>query len=164
MDPDLVSGRYSELKNKLREELKVELLEISGVGDVSDGNVGKTLRKNDKKPRAVDATDYFELVYECINTRINFLNVVSLNSRSPVEPDIDLAILQALLKGKTNHSYRLVERKFLFSATSSGDPSKTSSQRKREQFHLALEWNRVDIVKNYIMKDVGDWAVRKDLD
>lgn len=111
MDPDLVSGRYSELKNKLREELKVELLKISGVGDVSDGNVGKTLRKNDKKPRAVDETDYFELVYECINTRINFLNVVSLNSRSPAEPDIDLAILHALLKGKTNYLYRLVERK-----------------------------------------------------
>jgi hypothetical protein len=57
-----------------------------------------------------------------------------------------------------------LKENFLFSATSSGDPSKTSSERKREQFHLALEWNRVDIVKNYIMKDVGDWAVRKYLD
>ncbi len=48
-----------------------------------------------------------------------------------------------------------------FSATSGGDPSKTSSQRKREQFHLALEWNRVDIAKNYIMQNDRDWEVRK---
>jgi hypothetical protein len=46
-----------------------------------------------------DTNDYFELVYECIHTRINFLNIVSLNAQSPVEPDIDLAILHALLKG-----------------------------------------------------------------
>jgi hypothetical protein len=26
---------------------------------------------------------------------------------------------------------------------------------------LALEWNRVDIAKNYIMKNERDWAVRK---
>jgi len=48
-------------------------------------------------------TDYFELVYECIDTRINFLNIVSLNARSPVEPDIDLAILRALLNGKKSN-------------------------------------------------------------
>ena len=53
---------------------------------------------------------------------------------------------------------------YLYLATSGSDSSKTDIQRKREQLHLALEWNRVDIVKNYIMKDVGDWAVRKDLD
>jgi hypothetical protein len=47
-----------------------------------------------------DTTDYFELVYECIHTRTIFLNVISLNSRNPVEPDIDLVILHALLKGK----------------------------------------------------------------
>lgn len=52
------------------------------------------------KTRAVDKTDYFELVYECIHTRNNFLNIISLNSRNPVEPDIDLVILQALLIGK----------------------------------------------------------------
>ena len=46
-------------------------------------------------------------------------------------------------------------------ATSGGDPSTTSSQRKREQFHLALQWNRVDVVKNFIMKDARDWEVRR---
>jgi hypothetical protein len=51
---------------------------------------------------------------------------------------------------------------FLFSATSGVDSTKTSSQRKREQFRLALQWNRVDIARNYIMKDVRDWEVRKD--
>jgi hypothetical protein len=28
-----------------------------------------------------------------------------------------------------------------------------------EQLNLALEWNRVDIVKSLIMKDDRDWAV-----
>jgi hypothetical protein len=92
----------------------------------------------------VDKTDYFELVYECIHTRNNFLNVISLNSRNPVEPDIDLVILQALL-----------------TATSGNDSNKTDIQQKRqlkrEQLHLALEWNRVDIAKNYIMRDEHDW-------
>ncbi len=101
MDPAIVSSRYVELKNKLREELKVELREISGAGD---GNNSKAPRKIGKKERPSDTTDYFQLVYECINTRINFLNVVSLDSRNPVEPDIDLAILHALLNGKDNRS------------------------------------------------------------
>ena len=54
---------------------------------------------NDPVPSRVDNTDYFELVYECIDTRKIFLNIVSLTARNPVEPDIDLAILQALLNG-----------------------------------------------------------------
>ena len=89
------------MKNKLRQELKQELQGISGAGDAGAGG-GKGARKVEKKPRTTDETDYFELVYECVDKRINFLNVVSLNSRILVEPDIDLAILQALLKGKTS--------------------------------------------------------------
>jgi len=58
----------------------------------------------------------------------------------------------------------LLKEILFFSATSGSDLSKTNSQRKREQFHLALEWNRVDIAKNYIMKNVRDWEVRKDID
>lgn len=92
------------MKNKLREELKQELLAISGAGDAGAGGGGKSARKGDKKPRTTDETDYFELVYECVDKRINFLNVVSLDSRILVEPDIDLAILQALLKGKHQHT------------------------------------------------------------
>jgi hypothetical protein len=49
---------------------------------------------------------------------------------------------------------------FLCLATSGSDSSKTDIQRKREQLHLALEWNRVDIAKNFIMKNDQDWEVR----
>jgi hypothetical protein len=103
MEPSTVLKRYEELKNKLREDLKGEVRGISGAGDAAgDGKTARknTLTKGETKPRPVDTTDYFELVYECIHTRTHFLNIVSLNSRSPVEPDIDLAILQALLNGK----------------------------------------------------------------
>ncbi|CAF1256388.1 unnamed protein product [Adineta steineri] len=146
LDPSTVLRRYDELKSKLREELKHELRGISGANDSAHAHTTKAPRLStatttkDHRPAAVDTTDYFELVYECIDTRTNFLNIVSLTSRSPVEPDIDLAILQALLN-----------------ATSAHDSSKTNNQRKREQFHLALEWNRVDIAKNYIMNNERDW-------
>lgn len=108
-DPVVFARRHEELKNKLREELTEELRAISG--DASAPTAGKAARKpqgaaadgGGKAPR-VDKTDYFELVYECIHTRTNFLNVISLNSRNPVEPDIDLVILQALLNGNLNIS------------------------------------------------------------
>ena len=94
-----------ELKNKLREELKLELRAISGAVDTVPTSADRPARKTaggkaDTSARVVDTTDYFELVFECIDTRTNFLNVISLNSRSPVEPDIDLVILQALLNGE----------------------------------------------------------------
>ena len=38
---------------------------------------------------------------------------------------------------------------------------KSNNQQKREQFHLALEWNRVDMAKNFIMKSDQDWEVRR---
>jgi hypothetical protein len=44
--------------------------------------------------------DYFRLIYECIETHQTFLNFVNLKTRNQVEPDIDLAILKALLVGK----------------------------------------------------------------
>ena len=100
-----------ELKNKLREELKLELRAISGAVDTVPSSADKPGRKNnagkaDTGARGVDTTDYFELVFECIDTRTNFLNVISLNSRSPVEPDIDLVILQALLNGEREENAR----------------------------------------------------------
>lgn len=86
----------------MREDLTEELGGISG-----ESSGAKTPRKGGDKgkgdraaARPADTADYFELVYECIHTRQNFLNIVSLNSRNPIEPDIDLAILQALLKGR----------------------------------------------------------------
>ncbi len=103
-DPNIVLKRFDDLKHKLREELKAELRAISGVIETIPGT-NKPARRplgstTDNNTRVVDTTDYFELVYECIHTRPNFLNIISLNSRNPVEPDIDLVILQALLNGK----------------------------------------------------------------
>ena len=86
----------------MREDLKEELGRINS----GESTGGKTPRKGADKgkgdraaARPEDTKDFFELVYECIHTKQNFLNIVSLNSRNPIEPDIDLAILQALLKG-----------------------------------------------------------------
>ncbi|CAF1369223.1 unnamed protein product, partial [Rotaria sordida] len=144
LDVPTILRRYDELKNRLREDLKEELRAISGAGDRLGAGGGKKMQNltiaGESKQRKEDSVDYFSLVYECIDTRTNFLNIISLHSRSPVEPDIDLAILQALLN-----------------ATSGCGLSKTNIQRKREQFQLALEWNRVDIVRNSIMKDDRDW-------
>ncbi|CAF1106758.1 unnamed protein product, partial [Didymodactylos carnosus] len=84
---------------------------------------------------------YFELIYECVDQRFQFLNIISLNLRSPREPDIDLAILQALLN-----------------ATSALDSGKEHVEHKLEQLQLALEWDRVDIAKNHIMTDGQDWS------
>ncbi len=113
MDPTVLARRCAELKNKLRDELREEINEINGVGDVTRANLARAPRRNalstsEKKPRTSDTIDYFELVYECIDTRINFLNVVSLNSRSPVDPDIDIAILQALLNGKNKTNINVI--------------------------------------------------------
>ncbi len=110
LDPNIVLKRTEELKNKLREELKDELGGISGANEAATPH-SKTARRNtaattDNNPRVVDTTDYFELVYECIHTRNNFLNPISLNSRSPVDPDIDLVILQALLNGKRKSNFK----------------------------------------------------------
>ena len=96
------------MKNKLREELKNELLAISGGSNAANPDKSKRLQNDtaattDRPTRSNDKVDYFELVYECVLTRTNFLNVISLNSRYPVEPDIDLVILQALLNGNKKY-------------------------------------------------------------
>ncbi|CAF3539975.1 unnamed protein product [Rotaria socialis] len=134
LDQNILQKRQEEIKIHLREDLKDELRKITGLND-SSTNV-------EIHARADEIAEYYELVYACISTRRNFLNIISLNSRNPVEPDIDLVILQALLN-----------------ATSGSDMSKPNVQRKREQLHLALEWNRVDIAKKYIMKNETDWNI-----
>jgi hypothetical protein len=148
------------LKNKLREDLKDELAAISG-DTAAGGAGGKGNRKSSAAGKASSAPDYFELVYQCVNTHMKFLNVISFHARSPVEPDIDLVILQALLNGELNARLRSTSSDAaVFSATSASDSTKTNIQQKREQLHLALEWNRVDIAKNFIMQNDHDWEVR----
>ena len=106
------SVRLEELKNKLREELKEEIFQISG--GVQKGTTGTG--KKDKQTSTAVVTDYFEQIFECVHTRTNFLNVVSLDSRNLAEPDIDLAILHALLRGKHTHNVSSIENFFfLFS-------------------------------------------------
>jgi hypothetical protein len=34
-------------------------------------------------------------------------------------------------------------------------------EQKREQLNLAFEWKRIDIVRNFIMKDQNDWKVNE---
>ena len=109
LEPSVLESRYEELKNKLREELRAELLVIDGSEDAD----GKAPRKSGKK-RPADTTDYFQLVYECVATRTTFLNVVSLDARNLVEPDIDLAILRALLNGKHQNRLLSSRRSILF--------------------------------------------------
>ncbi|CAF4284592.1 unnamed protein product, partial [Rotaria sordida] len=136
IDPDTLAKYYDELKIKLREDLKDELLSINGSVDIP--------ATPDNHAHLTDNKDNFELVYECIYTRRNFLHIINLRSRHLVEPDIDLAILQALLK-----------------ATSDKKGCEATIQRKREQLRFALEWNRVDIARNHIMKNKADWVREK---
>ena len=89
----------------MREELKVEIGEIRGANEIAAPNADQALKKNaatttDNKASSKDTRDYFELVYQCIHHRKNFLNIFTLNSRNPVENDFDLFILKALLNGK----------------------------------------------------------------
>lgn len=88
-------SKLRDLRNKLREELNEDLSTFGG-----DTNVPNPNKPPSKSARPTETTDYFELVFECVHKRMNFLNIISLNARNPVEPDIDLAILQALLNGK----------------------------------------------------------------
>ncbi|CAF4619850.1 unnamed protein product [Rotaria sp. Silwood1] len=124
-ESDFSSEQKDQIKNKLREKLKICNNEMNQI--ISNENV---------------ETNYFELIYECIETRKILLNIINFNAHSLVELDMDLAILQALLN-----------------ATSGNDSSKTTIEQKREQLYLALEWNRIDIVKNFIMKDDRDWKL-----
>lgn len=91
-----MSQRYDELKNRLNEKLSEDLNEIYAAED--SGKHGQSRPKTDTNAKAKKC---FELVYECIHTRHNFLNIIAFDPRNPIEPDIDLAILRALLNGTT---------------------------------------------------------------
>ncbi|CAF1272530.1 unnamed protein product [Adineta steineri] len=117
IDPSFLSEKNEQIKNKIRERFKSVYSE--------------TLYVNEN-------IDYFQLIYECIDSRMIFLNFIDFKPHSHVERDVDLAILQALLNA-TNSNEENVEQKL-------------------EQLNLALEWNRVDIVKSFIMKTERDWT------
>ena len=131
-----------QIKKRLREKLKINNDEVNQTN--SSGSV---------------SSDYFELIYECIETRHILLNIVNFNAHSLIDSDVDLAILQALLNGKRNTFCYYFNS--ISVATSGNDSSKTTTEQKRDQLYWALEWNRPDIVKNFIMKDDRDWHVSK---
>ncbi|CAF1418808.1 unnamed protein product [Adineta ricciae] len=110
-----------QMKAKLRERLRVVYDEynLHLLGDMNEH------------------LDYFQMIYECIDSRMIFLNFINFKAHNHMEKDVDLAILQALLNA-TNSSEANVEQKL-------------------EQLNLALEWNRVDIVTSFIMKTDRDW-------
>jgi len=83
IDSSLLSERNEQIKNKLRERLK----------SIIDETNKHSLNVNED-------TDYFQLIYECIETRMIFLNFIDFKAHSHIERDVDLAILQALLNGK----------------------------------------------------------------
>lgn len=47
-----------------------------------------------------DEMYYFELIYECLQTRFMYLNFIDLTIRSHIKPAIDSIILQAFFNGK----------------------------------------------------------------
>ncbi|CAF1516340.1 unnamed protein product, partial [Adineta steineri] len=72
-----------ELKSKIREALQIvnhELAETSCT-NAPDHEI-----------------DYFELIYECVTTRNKYLNFIDFKVHSLIGDDINLAILQALIK------------------------------------------------------------------
>ena len=101
LDPATLAQRHDKLKKKLHEKLTEDLQEIYAVEES-----GKTNQNRSKGDTSAKAKKCFELVYECVHTRHNFLNIITLDPRNPVEPDIDLAILRALLNGTTSSHAR----------------------------------------------------------
>ncbi|CAF0806293.1 unnamed protein product [Adineta ricciae] len=122
-----VNEKTEFVKTKLREKLQINDSKLNTSSSTETSN-------------ATDGTDYFQLIYECIHTRRVYLNFIDLKLHSPTEADLDLAILQALLN-----------------VTSENDSSNVNNEYRREQLNLAFEWKRIDIVKNFIMKDERDW-------
>jgi hypothetical protein len=137
--------KNKRIKNKIRQKVQIMLNELSSIPSTNlleDENI-KTI-------------DYFQLIYECVERHKIFLNFVDFKTRSQLEPDLDLAILQAILIGNKENGYFLNKTHL---GTSGNDLSKNNMKKKQEQLHLAFEWNRVDIVKNFIMQNERDWKV-----
>lgn len=102
LDQATLSQRYDELKNKLSEKLREDLNDIYAAEDS-----GKNNQSRPKTDTNAKAKKCFELVYECVHTRHQFLNIITFDPRNPVEPDIDLAILRALLNGTMTNDTHL---------------------------------------------------------
>lgn len=74
------------IKNIIRQKIQIMLNDINSISSTNHS------REN-------SITDYFQLIYECVEIHKVFLNFVDFKTHSQVEPDVDLAILQAILIG-----------------------------------------------------------------
>ena len=100
--------------------------------------------------------DPLPLIFDCIDKASIYLTLIDFKNDHHFRGDIDLAILQALLNG--NRRPMKVDRIFV-AAMSKKRSTEINADEKRQQLALALQWNRVDIVKNFILKDDSDWTV-----
>lgn len=137
------------------EQMKIKLREKF---QLIDEKINSTSRLNVSDE--TDPIDYFELIYECLTTRHRFLNFIDLKPHNHLETDLDLAILQALLNSIDTNEMN--ESILCIIVTIQNDLSEMTIDQKREQIHLAFEWKRIDLMKNFIMKDDYDWKVRRD--
>jgi hypothetical protein len=80
-NPALLFERNEQMKNKIYEKLKIFNDEINGY--------------------LLDMED-FQFIYQCIEKQMIFLNFIDFKLHNHLEPDVDLAILQALLNGNQN--------------------------------------------------------------
>ncbi|UJR33345.1 hypothetical protein I4U23_020794 [Adineta vaga] len=87
-----------------------------------------------------DGTDFFDLIYECVEKRSQCLNFVDLRTHSITGDNITLSILEALFKVNYNN-----------------DSTNMTEKQKYEQLNLAYKWKQIDFVKESIMKYDQDW-------
>jgi hypothetical protein len=81
------NSNEDELKNKLRKNFHIIYEQCN-----------KDIRLHLPNPN--DEIDYFELIYQCIETRKLFFNFIDLTIRQHRTPDVDLVILQSFFNRK----------------------------------------------------------------
>lgn len=106
-----------------------------------------------------DGTDFFELIYECVHTRNQYLNFIDLKGHRVDGGDVTFAILQALFKG-TGERGEYLSSLLALIVTYGDDSRRMSPEERHAQLTLAYEWKQLDFVKKTIMRYDQDWKVR----
>jgi hypothetical protein len=171
-DLTIVSRHEKEIKNELYQKLLPDIQLISRQN--SGGNISRPttldhhnhVGSTNTKANVPDEKCIFNWVYQCLHTRKKYLNITGYRLDGYNEPSIDLAILEAFLNGKSITTLKrivdiLKNNILCFTATSSSTSSTTDYGNKITQVHLALKWNRVDIIRSHILKTDEDWSQLK---
>lgn len=116
-----------KLKGLINETMKNQIRELL---EITDSELDETSCTN----APVDGTDYFELIYECVEKRNEYLNFLDYQ----IHHDLRYFLLQACFRILSNRN-----------------PTQTI-----EQLNIAYEWKQVEIMKTFIMKNDTDWKVR----